>query len=222
MKRFILLTFGFLGLAFYELSGGADFEPPRPPVVEASLTEGTVADDEPQIQVASAKPQIAPHTPQGLANIRPIDTTPPGFGDAPDTDTAQTNDTAQIDDLVAAVNAAVKAAEAPLANEVTLVPVNLSSTTSGQDTPAIIPSLITPDDTGAVTIEASGSGDIRTVSGNSVNVRGGPGTEYDVVTQLTRGDSVEVINDNGDGWVQLRPLNGGPVGWMADYLLSGV
>jgi hypothetical protein len=222
MKRFILLTFGFLGLAFYELSGGADFEPPRPPVVEASLTEGTVADDEPQIEVARAKPQIAPHTPQGLANIRPIDTTPPGFGDTPDTDTAQTNDTAQIDDLVAAVNAAVKAAEAPLANEVTLVPVNLSSTTSGQDTPAIIPSLITPDDTGAATIEASGFGDIRTVSGNSVNVRGGPGTEYDVVTQLTRGDSVEVINDSGDGWVQLRPLNGGPVGWMADYLLSGV
>lgn len=222
MKRFILLTFGFLGLAFYELSGGADFEPPRPPVVEASLTEGTVAGDEPQIELARAKPQIAPHTQQGLANIRPIDTTPPGFGDTPEPDTAQTNDTGQIDDLVAAVNAAVKAAEAPLANEVTLVPVNLNSTTSGQDTPAIIPSLITPDDTGAVTIEASGFGDIRTVSGNSVNVRGGPGTEYDVVTQLTRGDSVEVINDSGDGWVQLRPLNGGPVGWMADYLLSGV
>jgi hypothetical protein len=222
MKRFILLTFGFLGLAFYELSGGADFEPPRPPVVEASLTEGTVADDEPQIEVARAEPQIAPHTQQGLANIRPIDTTPPGFGDTPVPETAQTDDTAQIDDLVAAVDAAVKAAEAPLANEVTLVPVNLSSTTSGQDTPAIIPSLITPDDTGAVTIEASGSGDIRTVSGNSVNVRGGPGTEYDVVTQLTRGDSVEIINDTGDGWVQLRPLNGGPVGWMADYLLSGV
>ena len=27
MKRFILLTFGFLGWAFYEMSGGADFQP---------------------------------------------------------------------------------------------------------------------------------------------------------------------------------------------------
>ena len=26
MKRFVLLSFGFLGWAFYEMSGGADFE----------------------------------------------------------------------------------------------------------------------------------------------------------------------------------------------------
>ncbi|SFT14539.1 SH3 domain-containing protein [Sulfitobacter marinus] len=215
MKRFILLTFGFLGLAFYELSGGADFEPPRPPVIEASITEGNVADDGQQIEVARAAPQIAPHTPQGLADIGPVDTTPPGFSMTSD------NETTQVDDLVAAAGTAVTPAKASLANEVNVVPVNLS-TTSGQATSAIIPSLITPDDTGATAINAGGSGDIRSVSGSSVNVRGGPGTQYDVVTQLTRGDTVEIIDDSGNGWVQMRPLSGGPVGWMADFLLSEV
>ena len=30
---------------------------------------------------------------------------------------------------------------------------------------------------------------------------------------------VEVIRDNGDGWVKLRVLDSGRVGWMADFLL---
>jgi len=41
-----------------------------------------------------------------------------------------------------------------------------------------------------------------------------------VVNRLILGDEVEVLQDSGDGWVQLRPLNGSPIGWMASFLLS--
>ncbi|MFT6089802.1 SH3 domain-containing protein [Sulfitobacter sp.] len=215
MKRFILLTFGFLGLAFYELSGGADFEPPRPPVSEVSPIKEKVATAKPHIKPQSVEPQIAPQAEQMRAKIKPVDTTPPGFDDTSGEETAQ-----DIDLLLSAVNEAVKAAEAPLVNQVTLVPQNIGSTTSSQDTPAIIPSLITPGDTGAVALDTGRFSDLRSVSGNSVNVRGGPGTQYEVVTQLSRGDSVEILGDSGTGWVQIRPINGGPEGWMADYLLS--
>ena len=62
--------------------------------------------------------------------------------------------------------------------------------------------------------------DIRAVSGDRVNVRDGPGTNYSVVNQLVRGDKVEVLQDAGDGWVKLRPVDGGPVGWIASFLLT--
>ena len=69
-------------------------------------------------------------------------------------------------------------------------------------------------------VSGASASDVRNVTGRSVNVRGGPGTNYSVVNRLVRGDQVEVLEDPGDGWVRLRPVGGGPVGWMADFLLS--
>jgi uncharacterized protein YgiM (DUF1202 family) len=62
--------------------------------------------------------------------------------------------------------------------------------------------------------------DIRTVSGNRVNVRGGPSTNFSVVSKLIRGDAVEILEDNGNGWVKMRSVLTGEEGWMADFLLS--
>jgi len=105
------------------------------------------------------------------------------------------------------------------------VPQNAGVILSSATTPAIIPSLIDPSDTGAVVTQTTYSNnntgtDLRTVRGNRVNVRGGPGTDYEVVIRLGRGDAVEILQDNGDGWVKMRPLEGGPEGWMADFLLT--
>ena len=41
-----------------------------------------------------------------------------------------------------------------------------------------------------------------------------------VLARLPRDTKVEILADPGTGWVKLRPLTGGPVGWMADYLLT--
>lgn len=207
MKRFILLTFGFLGWAFYEMSGGADFKAPSAPVAEIEPATVTVA--------ANITPLVQDKPAPKVAKVVPVDTTPPGFDDTP---TAE--EVSRVSVSLTTVDAAVEAALQPLENAVTLVPVNAGSTISSESTPAIIPSLITPNDTGSVAVNVSTSGDIRSVSGNRVNVRGGPGTDYGIVSRLVRGDAVEVISDNGDGWVQMRPVDGGPVGWMADFLLT--
>ena len=76
MKRFILLTFGFLGWAFYEMSGGADFQPAsarmaanadQTPTQESGITAET--SNEP-VDTAKVIPAVA---------TAPVDTTPPGF-----------------------------------------------------------------------------------------------------------------------------------------------
>ncbi len=62
--------------------------------------------------------------------------------------------------------------------------------------------------------------DVRKVNADYVNMRAGPGTQHDVLTQLREGDRVEVLEDSGNGWVQLRETGTGREGWVADFLLT--
>ncbi|MEM9349690.1 MAG: SH3 domain-containing protein [Pseudomonadota bacterium] len=64
--------------------------------------------------------------------------------------------------------------------------------------------------------------DLRSVSGSRVNMRNGPGTQYQVLAQLVRGDEAEVLQDPGAGWVKIRVAKTGRVGWMAASLLRPV
>ncbi len=205
MGKFILMTFGFLGWAFYEMSDGPDFQPASVRMAAATPAVEAVAP-------VKAKP-TAPVS--KTAKIVPVDTTPPGFEN-----TAQDQQVSRVSLNLTTVRNAAKITNASLVNAVSYVPVNAGSTSSTAGTPAIIPSLIVPGDSGAAAVDSSSFGDVRSVSGNRVNVRGGPGTDYGVVTKLERGDSVEILADNGDGWVKMRPLDGGPEGWMADFLLT--
>jgi len=184
MKTFILLSFGFLGFAFYELSGGADFEPASARM--ASLKSSTA--------------KTTSETSQGTATNA----------------VAQAGNSSNVTrvalDLTNVSNAAAHA---------TVVPAVVTSQAkiidSAQTEQIILPSLIatTQSSTTPDTI-----GDIRTVSGNRVNVRGGPSTSHGVVNKLTRGASVEILEDNGDGWVLMQPVDGGESGWIADFLLT--
>ncbi len=194
MLRFIMLSFGFMGWAFYEMSGGSSFdaselrearlaaieaekearkpqELPRAPVVVAEAPKVVVDTDPPEVTRVSL-------------NLTTLDTTPP----------TQQQDTAAV-------------------------PQNAAVITSSADTPAIIPSLIDPTD-GASAPQTAAATDIRTVSGNRVNVRGGPGTDFGIVARLVRGDEVKVLQDDGNGWVRFETLNGETDGWMADFLLT--
>lgn len=62
--------------------------------------------------------------------------------------------------------------------------------------------------------------DIRAIRGSVVNMRNGPGTNYSVLTKLRRGDQVEIVRDDGNGWLKLRVTASGRVGWMADSLVT--
>ena len=187
MKTFILLTFGFLTFAFYEMSGGSDFEPASARMAEADAPKTE--------QVAEAKvEETAPVVTANTESITKISNSPSvtrvalnltNVSDAQDAATTQTAPTAQIIDST--------------------------------ETPQIIlPSLISTTNTNGVSVDA----DVRKVSGNRVNVRGGPSTNYGVVSKLTRGVEVRILEDNGDGWVRMQPVDGGEAGWMADFLLT--
>ncbi len=200
MKTFILLTFAFLAFAGYQLSGGADFEP-------ASVRMAG-------LQPAAEKAEVT-----AVQSVR----------EAPQQDTV-TRVSLNLTSVQPAIEAAREAPadvelRAPVEfvsandNLIEAVPTNIS-TLSTENTPAIIPSLITPGDTRSNLAQIASAKDLREVTASRVNVRGGPGTEYGVVSKLARGDAVEVIEDAGNGWVRMRPLDGSPEGWMADFLLS--
>ena len=59
---------------------------------------------------------------------------------------------------------------------------------------------------------------IATIAVDSANVRGGPGTNYDKVAELTAGTPVQILA-RVDGWYQARARDGKIV-WIADELLN--
>jgi hypothetical protein len=60
------------------------------------------------------------------------------------------------------------------------------------------------------------------VTGTSVNLRAGPSTGDAVLDALTRGARAELIAASDDGWAQIRTVETGTVGYMADRFLSPV
>ncbi|AKS44808.1 SH3 domain-containing protein [Octadecabacter temperatus] len=62
--------------------------------------------------------------------------------------------------------------------------------------------------------------DIRRVGGSRVNMRMGPGTNFDVITTLNSGTELEVLSVNADGWANVSTVDRGIEGWMAERLLT--
>ncbi|APE42291.1 hypothetical protein BOO69_01825 [Sulfitobacter alexandrii] len=224
MKRFILLSFGFLGWAFYEMSGGADFEPRSAQMARMSSAPQAEQQAQPTV-ITNVDTAKGSNTQTAF-----VDTDPPLKDAAADNEVTRVSlNLTTLDDVLKQTDAPV--AEQPAAQVITAaaaaplndagVPQNFGVLTASADTPAIIPSLIDPNDGMTVASSATAGSDIRIVSGTRVNVRGGPGTDYGVVTKLSEGDEVRVVLDNGDGWVKMQPLDGSPEGWMADWLLTG-
>ncbi len=212
MFRFIVLTFLFLGVVFFEMSGGADFDGEALRMSRLDPVDpNPIAPDAPKTLLAGVKSQ----------NI----------------DTAEVSRVALNLTTTRDVDApSKKLPTAAAASPAVASPAKFGgatlSTASLDTNSIVIPSLI-PTAQPAVQVsqdalsendilsdEDSGAIDVRAVSGNRVNVRGGPGTSFGVVDSLTRGVEVQILQDPGNGWVKLRPMDGGPEGWMADFLLT--
>lgn len=52
-----------------------------------------------------------------------------------------------------------------------------------------------------------------TITGNTLNVRSGPGTNYEIVTGLTKGDKVTKLGQEGD-WYRIQ-TSGGQTGYIS-------
>lgn len=174
MGKFMIATFLLLGVGFYEMSGGSNFEPQmKSRVVAEAATTDQIIDDQPAVARSNATSLITLNpaiTPVSLetTDLAPARTTPR----TPNGQLAVVRDTV--------------AAPAP-------------------DAPAAVASPIL---------------DLRFVAGQRVNMRSGPGTNFNVLDTLSRGAETEVLSVNAEGWAEIRDVQTGQVGWMAERLLS--
>lgn len=58
------------------------------------------------------------------------------------------------------------------------------------------------------------------VTGNVVNLRAGPSTDVGVVGRLKRGTKAVLLAEDADGWVQIRDVASGRVGYMSGDFLT--
>lgn len=178
MNKYLLVAFALMAVAFYEMSGGADFEPGNTSLVVFAEPKPVMPPRD--VQTASVSRANA----TGLSDIAParavIDPTP----DASDV-------------------GGTLVANAPTADPVAPV-----------QEPEIV--AVASD----APLETETLPDLRFVDGDRVNMRGGPGTDYAVIGRLVRNDMVEVLQDDGNGWLHLRATASGDEGWMAARLVT--
>ena len=191
MWRFMLVTFGFLGFAFYELSGGADYRP----------SDGSLQQVMAERRATEAQPQTA------LARAKALDAVPEPAKTAQEPGSSTLILAAAGTDSLAPTPAPEKPAPITLSQPVIDVE-------KADELTVLAESIIQPR------AEAEPQEDIREVTASRVNLRNGPGVGYPRVGGLSRGDEVEVIADDGSGWVKLRVLESGRVAYIADFLLS--
>lgn len=209
--RFILLSFVFMGLGFYELSGGNDFNPEaaRIAAIEARVAREELRKAElPQAVVLTAEAVEAAPARRVEENIE--DTVTRGELNL------VSFASVVADPAPAPTQATNWAPQDQIADDPEPIAISALAETVAEERSIVFPGTVI----GAASGSAEDKADIRAVTGSLVNMRSGPGTGYDVVGQLSQDTQVEVLGDSGTGWVELRPVDGGPTGWMADFLLS--
>lgn len=212
MGKIIAITFAFLGFVFYQMSGGADFVP----IADEKRAALKVEDDARRLAEAEVAATQAAKVAQ--AQVKP------GVFEAPTVQAAQ-----PVSEPVAqpAAEIVLASAEVPAAM---VVETPLTQDEADARLAAAISEALASSEAEVVAeVEAnvptlsnlaSLATDIREVTAARVNMRNGPGQSFDVVGKLGNGERVEILQDPGDGWVKLRVVEGGRVGWMADFLLT--
>lgn len=177
VSRFIFLSFAFLGWAFYEVSGGPDFQP--------------------RISAAIAATEISRPSTAVSKNL-----------DAPDT-AAVLQETSATQETGLIVTRMIVADAATPGQGITSYSM---SSTLGRNAPKLMFSL-----------SATGpSPDIRRITADKVNLRTGPGTDFVVVDNLSLATRVKLLDGSVRGWVKLRSLDSGRVGWIQRRFLTAL
>lgn len=206
--RFVLITFLFMGFAFYELSGGSDFEPRKSPEdFETAQTENLRLRAGDDVIVPNPVKVAAVIDAPEVVHVKPVAT--------PAAETAETPEASeQQPSLALRFNQPTSDAEDKK--------VQLASLADGSDAfpqPVFLDPGLSTTPTNAPVIEqpeaAADQVEIHEVTGSRVNMRQGPGTTYPVIGTLFYDDQVEVLDDLGNGWVQLRKVGDNRIGWMA-------
>lgn len=184
MWRFILVTFGFLFFAFYELSGGADYAP-RDGSRQSVAAERVQAAEQKRLAFLQAKPKEKAPLPFEAEVITGGDETL----------------------VLASAGGNALAQQKPVAVTLNQPVIDVTKAENLTEVAASEPATVGVGE------------DIREVTGNRVNLRRGPGTDYNAVDRLTQGEQVLVLSEE-NGWIKLRVLETGRIGYMADFLLT--
>ncbi|MEX0318537.1 MAG: SH3 domain-containing protein [Ruegeria sp.] len=206
MKRIIVVSFAFLGLVFYEMSGGADFEPRG---VRAPKAERVA-------KVAPPKATPVPVTVNAETLV------------AKDVIEVVTEVRAQPEPAESSISqeegiARLAQAASGLSSGLTLFDENAGSITLAsleQGGAALQQTAVATEPAAEPTAVVEPQPDIREVMGTRVNMRDGPGTIYPVIARLNIGHKVEIMDDSGTGWLRLRVLPEQQVGWISASLIS--
>lgn len=221
MWRFMLVTFGFLGLVFFEMSGGADYAPVDNSIQVRALQEPATPATRPKTKPS----RLASVEDLRTTRLEQLDTTPGGRFEvtlASANTTSFRTETARPSPAADEKLARLTAPEAgnPVEQAVARALTDPSVTAQTNATkiwPGAIELFSQRQARQAVVPTGS---DIRYVTGNVVNMRNGPGTGHARITSLTQGTEVAVLDSTQDGWLMLRVTDTGEEGWMADWLVS--
>lgn len=210
LNKYVLISFAFMGWAFWELSGGSDFEP---------NSRAAVAMEEPvtsSVSTARAEPEQAKSQPA----VSPVPLVKASLS------VEETNEEVAEEAAVAAT--AVIGQPQRATSQATGAEVLVASLADGGEafaTPAaqlLTFTKHTPDaqPTADTALATTPTLELRTVRGSRVNLRTGPGTAFDVLTVLTKGQQVQILRQDTSGWVNLRDLDSGVEGWMSAKMLT--
>jgi hypothetical protein len=208
MTRYILLFFVFMAWGFYELSGGADFKvgPNTLARMEAQTAQTVARADTSATSLTSV---AAPS--QGIVSEqKPAPNAADPVLDVTLTSTDRVQRALVPTQTDAEKLAAVVASDLDHSQSGGVV----DTAVSGAQEPAVLYSMADLDPA------TRGGQDIREVAASRVNMRDGPGTGFPVVSKLSQGDQVMVLQDTGDGWLKLQVVDTDRIGWMADFLVT--
>ncbi|MEP1611373.1 MAG: SH3 domain-containing protein [Roseobacter sp.] len=221
MNKFILLFFVFCCLGFYELSGGSQFDPAsaRQSAINARLdryaariaTRTAPVFTQAQVETSDNRSDVVP-SPSNRATQNSLNLV--SFASV--VDPAPAPAPAPVPQPLAAIQPTAPLEEVTRLAATEAAPLSIASLEEESAGGVAFAG----NSVSASSIVPSPDPDIRTIKGTLVNMRSGPGTDYDVVDQLSQNTRVEILTNTGNGWVELRPLPGGTTGWIAEFLLT--
>lgn len=201
MNRYVFLSFLFMGWGFYEVSGGADFEPKSAKQVLGSETfvengvqaEGDATELKTFEVVAEAAPSILVGDPSNLDAVN--DSIAPIVSE-----NGTSYEALGTIGFEATIDPSIDKTTPPAENENVF-----SLATLGEALEAETPVKVW---------------DYRSVKGVAANLRSGPGKGFSVVSRLNGGARVRVLDDPGEGWLEIHHFKFDTTGWIAASKLT--
>jgi len=196
-----------MGWAFYEVSGGADFKPAPPARLAGAAASGPV-EQAPAPSFASVATSTTSNTTQTTTHTT-----------ASNSETTAPIQSASLSSTVAFIPQTRR-------NTLLSLPIPTPGTTPfsiappTQATPTTHETHLSQASLATAPTDPVRVADIRSVRPSRINMRNGPGTRYSVLAKLSRGATVEILQEPGNGWVKVKVVEGGRIGWTSAKLLQ--